>query len=130
MLSGIRATRTGPVRVEMSDEALGGVRHPQFPQKSHHGPETGRGRFDGTAKRGRGKRSQYRGGGILPHLAAGDVLVATGVAESVDAAKTMCRGRPERWFFLTPRSLFHLIDCEPAPWACFKRDTLRGEMDK
>jgi hypothetical protein len=50
--------------------------------------------------------------------------MATGLAKSADAAKTLGRGRPERWFFLTNRSLFHWIDDEPAPWAYFKRDTL------
>ena len=55
--------------------------------------------------------------------------MATGLAKSVDAAKTMGRGRPGRWLFLTNRSLFHWIDGEPAPWACFKRGTLHGEVD-
>jgi len=46
--------------------------------------------------------------------------MATGMAESVDAAKVMGRGKGEGWFFLTNRSLWHWIDGEPAPWVCFK----------
>jgi hypothetical protein len=56
--------------------------------------------------------------------------MATGMAKSVDAAKTMGRGRPEMSLFLTPRSLFHWIDGVPAPCACIKRDTLHGEVDR
>jgi hypothetical protein len=46
--------------------------------------------------------------------------MATGMAESVDAAKVMGRGKGEGWLFLTNRSLWHWIDGEPAPWVCFK----------
>jgi hypothetical protein len=56
--------------------------------------------------------------------------MATGLAKSADAAKTMGRGRPERWLFLTNRSHFPWIDGEPAPWACFKRGTLHGEVER
>jgi hypothetical protein len=64
-----------------------------------------------------------------PTSRPGRVLMATGLAKSVDAAKTLGRGRPERWFFLTNRSLFHWIHNEPAPRAYVMRDTLHGEAN-
>lgn len=59
---------------------------------------------------------------FLNHLAAGEVLMSTGMAQSVDAAKAMGRGKGEGWLFLTNRSLLHWIDGNPAPWACFDLD--------
>ena len=71
MLSGIRATRTWLVRVEMSDGALGGVRHPQFPQKSHLARKQEEG--DSTGQRTVGEESGRSIGALAycPHLAAG-----------------------------------------------------------
>lgn len=56
--------------------------------------------------------------------------MATGWPKSTDAAKAKGRGRPERWLFLTSRSLFYRTDGEPAPWACFKRGRLHGGVDR
>jgi hypothetical protein len=56
--------------------------------------------------------------------------MATGLAKSVNAAKTLGRGRPERLFFLTIRSLFHWIDVERAPGAYLMRGTHHGEVDR
>jgi hypothetical protein len=55
--------------------------------------------------------------------------MATGLAKSVDAAKTLGRGRPESWFFRTNRSLFLWIHDERAPRADVMRGTLHGEAD-
>jgi hypothetical protein len=56
--------------------------------------------------------------------------MATRFAKRVDAAKTMGRGRPERWVFLTTRPLLYGFDGEPAPLGCLKRSTLHDEVDR
>jgi hypothetical protein len=55
--------------------------------------------------------------------------MATGLAKSADAAKTMGRGRPERWLLLSNRSLFHWADGS-APWGSFKGGPLHGEVGR
>jgi hypothetical protein len=65
-----------------------------------------------------------------PTSRPGRVLMATGSAKSVDATKTLGRGRPMRWFFLTNRSRFHWIDVERAPGAYLMRGTLHCEVDR
>jgi hypothetical protein len=56
--------------------------------------------------------------------------MATGSAKSTDAAKTMVRGKPEKWLSLTNRSLSLWVDGESASRACFKRGPLDGEVDR
>jgi hypothetical protein len=48
--------------------------------------------------------------------------MATGMAHSDDALKTIGRGESERWLFLANRSLFHRIGSEPSPQARVKLD--------
>jgi hypothetical protein len=62
---------------------------------------------------------------FLPHLPRGEVLVSTGMAQSVDAAKSMGRGKGEGWLFLTDGSLSHWIDGDLEPWACFNLNDCR-----
>lgn len=51
---------------------------------------------------------------ILPHTAAGEAPFATGTAQSVDAAKTMDRGKGDVQFLVSNRSPLPWIDGEPA----------------
>ena len=48
--------------------------------------------------------------------------MATGMAHSIDAPKTMGRGMSQKWLLPTDRSLFRCIGGGPAPQACVELD--------
>ena len=56
--------------------------------------------------------------------------MATGLANCAAAARTMGRGRPQRWLVLSNRSLFRWVDGKPAPSAYFKKDTFYGGVQR